>query len=466
MRARGRRVVVLAVGVLAAAAASLAPPHAALAQSPVAITDVTVIPMDSEVVLERRTVVIENGRIAQISEAGAGSIPSGVTVFDGSGKFLIPGLADMHIHPGAETDLDLLLANGVTYARVMAGSPRTLAWRDAVQSGGRLGPRLLVAGPIIEGTPPPELAAVIPTAGKVLTDTRDEAATEVARQAEAGYDFIKVYNNLPLDAYLGVVEEAGRRGLPVAGHIPFELGLHGALDHQQTTIEHLRGYVWELVPADAPEGPGADLRSRTLAWRFADPALTRTLADETDAARVWNVPTLSTRIFKLPTPDLEAYLARPEAAYIPPGSRAILEDRSRIGWLSNFSEADFELALQSDSVQDALVRELQANGGRILAGTDITPWGFSLHGEIELLHQAGLTTYQALRTATANASEFVGQPGDWGVVREGARADLVLLDRNPLEDISATRSISAVVMGGRVLDRTALDTLLAGARPE
>ncbi len=442
-------------------AASLAgAPSPTTAQAVLAITDVNVIPMNREVVLRNQTVLIEGDRIRAIGPGGEVTVPASARRIEGRGRFLMPGLSDMHVHPRSERDLDLLLANGVTFARIMAGRPSYLEWRDEIAAGNRVAPRLYVAGPIIESAPPPELASVIPTAGKILVETFEEGAAEVARQAEAGYDFIKVYNNLTRRAYEGVTAEARRRGLSVVGHVPFEVGLHGALDAGQTSIEHLRGYIWELVPADAPEGPGADLRSRILAWRYADPGLAASLASQTAAAGVWNCPTLSTRIYTLPRAEVDAVLSQPETAYMPPSVHASLVDRSRIGWLSNFSEEDFVLAKEGDRAQDALIRGLRDSGAGILAGTDIAPWGFSLHRELERLAEAGLSAFEVLETTTRNPAAFLDAEGDWGLVAVGARADLLLLDRNPLEDITATRSIEGVVFAGRWLPREELDALL------
>jgi imidazolonepropionase-like amidohydrolase len=428
-----------------------------------ALTHVAVVDVESGRLLPEQTVVIAGNRIQAVGPSASTRIPAGAQVVESRGKYLIPGLWDMHAHPWQEADLALFVANGVTGARVMFGNPRHLGWREEIRRGERLGPNLYVAGPIIEGPPPPELASVIPTEGKVLVRTGEEAAAAVKAQKAAGYDFVKVYNNLSRSAYEGLVAEARAQHLPVAGHVPFEPGLAGVLRAGQASIEHLRGYVERLVPPDAPQRAGADLRSRTLAWRYADPAKMRALAEATRDGRVWNTPTLAVRIFVLPEAEVKKYLARPGADYLAPS--IALRDRRKIGWLSNFTDEDFRLAGEGHAMEDALIRALRDAGAGLLAGTDVAPWGFSLHRELELLVNAGLTPSQALAAATCNPARFLGASESLGRVRPAARADLVVLDANPLEDIRHTQKINAVVLNGRYLSRQALDRLLAQARP-
>ena len=381
-------------------------------------------------------------------------------VLDLEGRFVIPGLWDMHIHPRSLADLKLLLANGVLGARVMSGTPLHLFWRTEIESGKRRpGPRLFIAGPIIEGTPPPEFAGVIATAGRKLIDTREQAKAEATAQIVAGYDYLKVYNNLNREAYAGLTE-VPIDDFPIVGHVPFGVGLLAALEAGQRSIEHLRGYVQHLVPSDAPIQPGPDLRSRTLAWQFADPEQLRALVEATLNAGTWHCPTLSARIFFATPEEIETYLNSGDGDFISPRFKANLRDRTRITWLSNFSEQDFAAAALGFQEQDRLLVALKNAGVPILAGTDMAPMGFALHGELERLVGAGLSELEALRTAISNPARFleVGRRPHWleeplGRIAPGYVADLVVLDRNPLEDIRNTRSIHAVVSRGRWLDR-------------
>ena len=290
-----------------------------------------------------------------------------------------------------------------------------------------------------------------------------DGARAAREQHAAGYDFIKVYNNVPAAAYRGIVAEARTLGIRVAGHVPFEVGLDGALTAGQASIEHLRGYIWHLTPDDAPAQPGPDLRSRTLAWAHGDPSRIPALAERTREAGAWNVPTLSVRMIHKPDRLVEAYLATEEASYMTDATRRFYTERMSIPWMSNFMPDDFEAALDGFAVADSLIRALVAAGAPVMAGTDTPPLGFALHRELEELVAAGLTPYEALRSATVNPARFLERGEGAGMVMEGSPADLVLLEGNPLEAIGNTRLIAGVVRRGEWLDRATLDAMLQEA---
>src|SRR5262245_33218319 len=407
------------------------------------------------------TVVVTGDRIEAVEPSEKASVPTGARRIDATGEFLIPGLWDMHVHPMRETDLGLFIANGVTGLRIMHGEPRFLEWRRLITRGQLLGPRLVIAGPVIDGPPPAGMEAVISTEGERVVRDAEEAKAEVRAQKAAGYDFIKVYNDVCRACYGEIVEEAARQGMPVAGHVPLEVGLIGALNSGQASVEHLRGYVRELVPSDAPLQPGADLRSRSLAWCYADASKMAALALLTRDAGAWNCPTLFVRITTHPRAEVERFLATPEAAYISPEGRDEL--RNRPGPLSNFSDEDFRLATEDEAVEDTMTRALRDAGAGLLAGTDQEPWGFSLHRELELLVHAGLTPGEALASATVNPATFL-DAADLGSIERGKAADLVLLEADPLKDIANTRRIEAVVVNGRLVDRRSRLRLLEAAR--
>lgn len=430
------------------------------------IKGVSIVDVDLGEIVAGRTVLVSDGRIKEIAPDAAAPASAGAKIIDGGGRYLVPSLWDMHVHPMYENDLPLLVANGVGGIRIMAGEPHHLAWRASIELGEKVGPRLLVAGPIVEGLPPPELASVVATEDRRLIKTAEEGAAEVRKQKAAGFDYIKVYNNIPLDAYRGLVAEAARLRIPVVGHVPFQAGLSGVLAARQASIEHLRGYVEKLVPPSAPMQPGIDLRSRTLAWEYADPARMAELARATRAAGAWQCPTLSTRIYQEPTSAIERYLATPEAEYLDAGSRVVLRHRERTKWLSNFSEADFERAGRGNEKQNELLRAMLAAGVPLLAGTDTMGYGFALHGELERLVAAGLTPRDALQAATINPARFAGLEAAVGRIAVGYSADLVLLDANPLGDIRNTRKINAVILRGQLFDRAALDGMLAEVKAQ
>jgi len=456
----------LAVAAPIACNQSDGPPAQPTEQATLVIEGVSVIPMDTERILPDMTVLIGGGRVLAVqpsTEAEDAAIPAGATRVDGRGRFVIPGLNDMHVHFQEEQALGRFLATGVTGIRVLWGGPTTLDFRDRIVSGELDGPDIHTAGTIIEGLPPPELAAVIDTAGRVLVYDSIDGAAAVREQHAAGYDFIKVYNNVPASAYRGIVAEAAALGIPVAGHVPFEVGLDGALAVGQHSIEHLRGYIWHLVPEDAPNQPGADLRSRTLAWAHGDLSRIQALAERTRDAGTWSVPTLAVRMIMKPDRLVDAYLATEEASHMTEGMRTFYTQRMSIPWMSNFTADDFEAAMDGFAVADSLIRALVGVGAPVMAGTDTPPLGFALHRELEELVAAGLSPFEALQSATVLPARFLERGEGAGMVTEGSPADLLLLEGDPLAAIGNTRRIAGVVRRGEWLDRAALEAMLQEA---
>ena len=429
------------------------------------LKNVNVVDVDSGVIVAGRSVIVSDGYIKEIGAPESLRAPAGVRVIDGTGRYLMPVLWDMHTHPMEPEALSLLVANGVGGTRIMWGLPRHLEWRARVELGELLGPRLLIAGPIIEGAPPAQAASLVDTEGRRLVRTFADGAAEVRRQKAAGFDYIKVYNNVPLDAYQGLIAEADRLGMAVVGHVPFAAGIQGALAARQKSIEHLRGYIERLVPADAPIQPGIDMRSRTLAWEYADLSRIPELVRATRDAGAWQCPTLGTSIYTAPSDAIERYLATPEAEYLDPQTREAFRHRGRIKWLSNFTEADFGRTTHANDKQAVLLRAMHEAGVPLLAGTDSNSFGFSLHRELEALVAVGLSPAEALQTATINPARFAGLERQVGRVATGYAADLVLLDANPLQDIRNTTRIDSVILRGQLLDRAALDAMLAKAKP-
>jgi len=424
------------------------------------LRDVNIVDVERGIVLEHRALTIRSGRIAAITTGRGEPPPDDAKVLDYRGKYLIPGLWDMHFHPETTADLELMVINGVLGARSLMGEARHLQWRAEIALGQRTGPRLLLAGPIVEGHPPEGMADLITTSGRRLLSTEEQGTLEARAQHEAGFDYIKVYNNLPVPAYRGLIEEGRRLGIPVLGHVPIQVGLENALKWGQTGIEHLRGSIQVLVKDNAPVQPSNDLRSRMLAWQYVDTARMDELVELTAKHDVYHCPTVIARLFFSPSPRVTAYLDRPESVFIQPRWRSILENRRATKWLSNFSEADFSAAAAGFKQMDAYILALHEAGIPLLAGTDMGPWGFSLHDELLGLVSAGLSPAEVLRTATINPARFSQLEGQMGAVEIGNTADLVVLNANPLEDIRNTRKIHAVLHRGRVMDREYLDQRL------
>lgn len=424
-------------------AAVLLPAATAGAQDAIVLQDVSVLDVEAGTVLPDRTVIVEGAEIAWIGPAGEAPVPEGATVIDGTGRFLLPGLADMHVHMDA-SDVRLFLANGVTTVREMNGSPSHVALRDSIADGRVLGPRMLVASPLLAGVEQRWRHELVPDA---------EAARRAAREAEErGYDFLKVYDGLGAPAYAALVEEAGDLGLPLVGHIPEDVGLEGVLAAGQRSLEHVEQIAYATV-GHAPD----PRRIPEIAARIAD-------------GDAWVVPTLAAQriLTRARTSEYNERLSAPETAYVDPG---ILE-----WWASLAAPAgapdpppDDPRRRRSEAFYDFqrdLVGALHRAGVRLLVGTDtpnplLVP-GFSIHLELAAMVDAGIPPMDVLRAATRDAARFVGEEGRWGVVAAGAAADLVLVDRNPLDGLDALRTPIGVMVRGTWLDREALDRMLEG----
>ena len=429
-----------------------------------AIVGANVVPMDRQGVLQDQTVLIEGGVIVRVGARDTVEVPSAAHVLDGRGLFVLPGFADMHAHVWPAAELDVLLASGVTLAREMFGYRVHLSLRADVEAGRRAGPRLIVATPIFEGTPPAGHAEVILTKDRIIVDDRKTAAQAVAREIARGYDLVKVYNNLNTETYLAIVSASRERGVPVVGHVPFDVGLRGVLKAGQQTIEHLRGYVSLAVSPTAPDQPGPDYRSRLVAWRHADPAVLRRLAEETARAGTWNVPTLVTMLTLLPSDRIHELTDRPGWKACMRGSRADpVSNRRRVPYFAVMSDEDFRATQQGVRVQKQLVRMLHEAGARLLVGTDTSPVGYSFHWELEEMVDAGIPAWDVLRAATRSAAEYLGKDESFGTVTPGKRADLVMLRGNPLEDIRRTGAIDALYWRGRLIRAAELEAMRASA---
>ena len=422
---------------------------------PTAFINVSIVSPERSTVTPGQTVIVSGGRIEWIGPAAEARPAPSTTLIDGQGRFLLPGFADLHTHPGRPFDLATFLANGITTIRVMWGDTATVRWRDAVNAGTMTGPRIITAGAIIDGNPPSQ-----PTM-KVLTDPA-LARAEVQAQQRAGHDFIKVYNSVPKAVYDSIVAAARERGLPVVGHVPFEVGLGGALAAGQTSIEHFRGYIAELVPKGAPVQPGATLRSRTLAWNHIDRGRIPELVRRTVAAGVWNCPTFVVAYhMMLPNVAYQALMARPEARFFATGAPP---DRSKISYLADFTEADYLAAQRALEPQFALAKSLAEAGGKLLIGTDSWLQGYAYHDELKLFERAGFSRAEVLTIATRGGADFLGKAASRGSVAVGQEADLQLVGGDPFASLENLRVRTGVMVAGRWYSQAAIDSTMAMAR--
>jgi imidazolonepropionase-like amidohydrolase len=459
--ARGvARFLLLLAGTAAAQAASLPSRQA------VAITDATVIDVERGRTTGPRTVLIDAGRIVSITAAGDARIPAGAQRLDGRGRFLIPGLVDMHVHlfnlyshrPPNDWSFPLYVANGVTSVREMRADAASIVlvrrWREALDDGELVAPRILAAGIAVDGKSP------------------EDAARQVDAAADAGADFIQVFSELQEANWRAILYAAHKRWLSVVGHVPAGVALLSAAAAGQRSNEHLmqayeacssveaqllearRGLAGDALEArrDEQEAQALDAFDRETCRRVA-----KALAATGQA----QVPTLV-----LANEDAMheggAPSADPRWRFLRPDERARSER-----FLAGYTAHDAAQAKQRWPVARAIVSAMHRAGVPIMAGTDspmpgVYP-GFALHEELAKLVESGLTPLEALRSATFAPARFLGIAGMSGTVAVGMRADLVLLDADPTKDIRNTRRINAVLLDGRLLRRDALDALLEAA---
>ncbi|MFN0179010.1 MAG: amidohydrolase family protein [Gemmatimonadales bacterium] len=451
--------------VLLGAAASIVPAGTASGQrsgSPrrYAIEHVNVISMTSDSVLENHTVIVEDGRIADICPAAARCAPGTAVTIDGAGKYLIPALADMHNHFGGfafdgrdETRIRMRNQNlrqylmfGVMTARDPAGGPATLETRDAINRGTLFGPRIFASWGVMDGTPP-----LFP--GPRSFESPAVAADFVRQTAAKGYDLVKVYSTLSPEVFDAVMNAAAEVGLSVAAHVPMSVPLAEALGKGLRAIEHLTGY--DLACA------GLDARLRPVAtdiyqgWAWCTPDKIAELARLTARYQVWNVPTLALWDNTVTEFDRPARATgetvKWEHPTIPAG----------IDWLySLYGPRERAGITGTRTVRLGLVKALSDAGAPLLIGTDISATGLTVHREMALFVEAGLTPYQALTAATSEPARYLRAEGDFGIVAPGARADLVMLDANPLRDIRNTRTIRGLMIRGEWWTRPMIDAEL------
>jgi imidazolonepropionase-like amidohydrolase len=464
---------VLSVFLVLRAATTWAEPTA------LAFTHVTVIDATGVAPQADRTVLISGDRIASISQSPP---PNDARVIDGPGKFLIPGLCDMHVHiAGVTADpkwsratlLPLLIANGVTTVRDMGGDLVALqGWRKEIDAGTLIGPRIYCPGAMLDGgkSEPPALLAI---------SSPNEGRAAVRDLKSKGADFIKVLSRLDRESYFAIADESKKQGMTLVGHVPNALRASEASAVGQKSIEHIfysnltfdcsareeelrRKSTAARAKRDSAGAAAARDEANTSFSRERADALWRTLVRN----QTWVVPTL-VAIRTIANQREAAKNEEPGLSYLPPALRKSWApdeiDKQVSPEVARWYFAQFQNDLK-------IARSMHAAGVQMMAGSDsLDPFNFpgsSLHEELKLLTDAGLTPMQALQAATAGPAKFLSASGagGWGTIQPGKIADLVLLDGDPLADIANTRKICAVVVRGKFFDRTALDRMLTDAQ--
>lgn len=425
-----------------------------------AIVDVSVLPMDRERVLAGQTVLVADGRVTRMAAATEIDIPDGASVIDGRGKFLMPGVAEMHGHypnPDAreftEAVLYLYVANGVTLVRGMQGGASHLPLRDAVETREILGPRLLVCAPSMSGN----------------NVSRPEDARRIVREAAAaGFDHLKVHEGLTPEVYAAIAETAKDVGLTWSGHVSNLVGLYSALEQGQATIDHLDNFI-EAMINDREAVAELGLLDVTRLVPQIDEARIDEVVGATLAAGAGVVPTqVLWETFLGGRSGAEILAERPETRY--------WVRQSLPGVATGFDQwaqqTDRRLAALTSrdagrpviELRRRLIKALHDAGVPVLLGTDspqvFSVPGFSIHREMKVLAESGLTPFQILHVGTKAVAEFYGAD-DFGQVAEGQRADLVLLNANPLDDIGNFADSAGVMVNGQWLPRGDIDARLA-----
>ncbi|MFL6229946.1 MAG: amidohydrolase family protein [Pyrinomonadaceae bacterium] len=438
---------------------------------------VTVIDMTGALPKPDMTVVIVGNHITALGKTGKIRVPKKAYSVDATGKYLIPGLWDMHVHvfnndsrrPPNEYYFPLFIANGVTGVREMwtkpEGMPQVERWRKQFTEQPGTVPRFGAVGTLVDGLP-------ASWSNSDTVSTADEARRMVAKIKAAGVDFVKVYNNLSREAYFAIADEAKKQRIPFAGHVPHEVVVSEASDAGQRSIEHLTGTNQDcatFVPAMKKELANA------IATGSPERLLIEKALEKCDATKAfalyqsfakngtWEVPTFPLFIRRSGEPALLERDAR--LKYIPAHERESWKRFStarqvRTSQQSAAAQQEFERALQ-------VVRIMHSAGVEFMAGTDVGNEyiyaGFSLHDDLAMFVSAGFTPMEALQTATRNPAKFLGMLDSLGTIEKGKFADLNLLEANPLADINNTRRINAVVVNGRYLPKETLQKMLAKA---
>lgn len=445
---------ILTIVLLSSACICQAQQPVSSANRQIVFQDVGVVMLNTGKVQQHQTVVTRNGRIISKGPSKGIKYEKNALVVSASGKFLIPGLAEMHAHVPPVDDLEpmkdvlmLFMLNGITTIRGMLGHPKHLELRTKVRNGEIPGPHFYTTGPSFNGT-----SVTSPEVG----------STMVRQQKAAGYDYLKLHPGLTRENFDAIAATAREVGIPFVGHVSYDVGIWHAMESGYSTIDHLDGFIEGLVPGieKIPE-QRAGLFGMYLADQVNASEIPR-LLNGLKANNVWVVPTqsLAERWFH-PNYSAEDFKKDPHRIYMNPNTvDQWITSKNNLKSSPEYTDAEMKKFVE---FRRDLILKCQKNGVGLLLGCDAPQIfnvpGFSTHNELEYLVLAGLTPLEALRTGTVNVAKYLKQ-NDAGLVEAGAVSDLILLDANPLVDIKNTRQIAGVMIGNKWMDKKYIDAQL------
>jgi imidazolonepropionase-like amidohydrolase len=423
---------------------------------PIVFTHATVIDATGAAARPDISIVVAGGRIVALGKTGRVRIPVGAEVINATGKFLIPGLWDMHIHSGGYENgkkfFPGLIANGITGVRDM-GTPldEILRLRKEVDEGKIPGPRMVIAGPLVQGPLPFKMPVF------VSVNNEAEARQAVISLKDSGVDFIKVQDALPRDLYFAVAAEAKRQKIPFAGHTPPFITAPEASNAGQRSVEHLGGRFYGVLLACSAREAELTGKVRAIVNGVMKALNEQKEPDDSAIFRAGLTKELLESFSERKAAALFSTFLKNQTWQVPTlvaqPLRQAIEERK------DLSEEDIRYGKKLLQKQLDLVGAMQRAGVKIMAGTDFPPERTRLYEELSLLVEAGLTPMEALQSATRNPAAFLGRLDSLGTIERGKIADLVLLDANPLEDIGNVRKVNAVVFGGKLFPKTTLETM-------
>ncbi len=402
-----------------------------------------------------QNIFIDSGRIKQINATAIEDISKYKTVINAEGKYIIPGMTEMHAHipqpPTSKERLEdvlfLYLANGVTTIRGMLGHPDHLVLREQVQRGEVLGPRIFTSSPSLNGN---------------SVKTVEEATEKVTAYKKEGYDFLKIHPGIQRNVFDQVVKTANEVGIPFAGHVPVDVGIRHALKSKYATIDHVDGFLEGLVPESENVDPTANGFFGYNFTPLADISKIDELVQLSKDNEVWIVPTQSLFERWFSPVNVDSLLAEPEMKYMP---KSTLENWRRVK-IQSLENSDFKTAQweQFDAIRKNLIKKLQDNGHGVLLGSDAPQLfnvpGFSIQHEMQGMVAAGMKPLEILQSATINPATFFDMENTFGEIKEGIDADLVLLSKNPMDDLKNYTDVSGVMVRGTWLSSTHIEERL------